>query len=151
MRSIYPLSGAAGGHLTCISSHALRRSIPDSLYLLSRPQPLFSVGRARRRTCDSWKCVPSLAALALASNRVLLADGAPAPLFQSGLVLGEPPEFWTTDRPERSRTCPTFRLMPASDLISDNTFVCQSAPAQVAKQPQDRDLQACHTSAELAS
>jgi len=37
----------------------------------------------------------------LATGKVLLADGATGTnFFAAGLTAGEPPEFWTVDRPE---------------------------------------------------
>src|SRR5262245_39914304 len=65
---------------------------------------------------------PSLAAL-LATHRVLLADGATGTnYFKAGLTSGEPPEFWTTDRPEEVTKLHQQFVAAGADIILTNTF-----------------------------
>src|ERR1700733_9984639 len=66
----------------------------------------------------------SLSAL-LSSNRVLLADGAPGTnYFAAGLTSGEPPEFWTTDRPDEVKGLHQRFVDAGADIILTNTFGC---------------------------
>ncbi len=66
----------------------------------------------------------SLSAL-LASNRVLLADGATGTnYFAAGLTSGEPPEFWTTDRPDEVTNLHQQFVDAGADIILTNTFGC---------------------------
>jgi 5-methyltetrahydrofolate--homocysteine methyltransferase len=55
----------------------------------------------------------------------LLADGATGTnLFAMGLSSGEPPEFWTTERPENIRALHQGFVDAGSDIILTNTFGC---------------------------
>src|SRR3569832_974042 len=66
----------------------------------------------------------SLAAL-LATHRVLLADGATGTnYFKAGLTSGEPPEFWTTDRPDEVVKLHQQFVDAGADIILTNTFGC---------------------------
>jgi len=55
----------------------------------------------------------------------LLADGATGTnLFAMGLESGEPPEFWTTDKPDNIRKLHQGFVDAGSDIILTNTFGC---------------------------
>ncbi len=61
----------------------------------------------------------------LSSRAWLLADGATGTnLFSMGLQSGEPPEFWTTERPENIRKLHQDFIDAGSDIILTNTFGC---------------------------
>jgi 5-methyltetrahydrofolate--homocysteine methyltransferase len=61
----------------------------------------------------------------LASKKVLLADGATGTnYFKAGLESGEPPEFWTTDRPEDVAGLHQQFVDAGADIILTNTFGC---------------------------
>ncbi len=61
----------------------------------------------------------------LASREWLLADGATGTnLFAMGLESGEPPEFWTTERPDDIRALHQGFVDAGSDIILTNTFGC---------------------------
>lgn len=66
----------------------------------------------------------SLAEL-LASRSVLLADGATGTnYFAVGLESGEPPEFWTVDRPSEVTGLHQDFVDAGADIILTNTFGC---------------------------
>ncbi len=55
----------------------------------------------------------------------LLADGATGTnLFAMGLESGEPPEFWTTEKPDNIRALHQGFVEAGSDIILTNTFGC---------------------------
>ncbi len=61
----------------------------------------------------------------LSARGWLLADGATGTnLFAMGLESGEPPEFWTVDRPENIRALHQGFVDAGSDIILTNTFGC---------------------------
>ncbi len=61
----------------------------------------------------------------LDSRAYLLADGATGTnLFAMGLTSGEPPEFWTTEKPENIRALHQGFVEAGSDIILTNTFGC---------------------------
>jgi 5-methyltetrahydrofolate--homocysteine methyltransferase len=61
----------------------------------------------------------------LARKRVLLADGATGTnYFKAGLASGEPPEFWTVDRPEEVTQLHQRFVDAGADIILTNTFGC---------------------------
>lgn len=61
----------------------------------------------------------------LTSGQVLLADGATATnFFAMGLESGEPPEFWTTEHPERVISLHQQFVDAGADIILTNTFGC---------------------------
>ena len=61
----------------------------------------------------------------LASHRVLLADGATGTnYFLKGLTSGEPPEFWTVDRPDEVMGLHQRFVAAGADIILTNTFGC---------------------------
>ena len=61
----------------------------------------------------------------LGSKQILLADGATGTnYFASGLAAGEPPEFWTVDRPEEVVGLHQRFIAAGADIILTNTFGC---------------------------
>jgi 5-methyltetrahydrofolate--homocysteine methyltransferase len=61
----------------------------------------------------------------LVSKRVLLADGATGTnYFKAGLLSGEPPEFWTVERPEEVTQLHQRFVDAGADIILTNTFGC---------------------------
>jgi 5-methyltetrahydrofolate--homocysteine methyltransferase len=91
----------------------------------------------------------SLSAL-LASNRVLLADGATGTnYFNAGLASGEPPEFWTTDRPDEVMGLHQRFVDAGADIILTNTFGCNPQRLKL-HNAQDRTHELAKRAAELA-
>ncbi len=91
----------------------------------------------------------SLSAL-LASRRVLLADGATGTnYFNAGLGSGEPPEFWTTDRPEEVTGLHQRFVDAGADIILTNTFGCNPQRLKL-HNAQDRTYELAKRAAELA-
>lgn len=91
----------------------------------------------------------SLAAL-LATDRVLLADGATGTnYFKAGLTSGEPPEFWTTDRPEKVLELHQQFVDAGADIILTNTFGCNPHRLKL-HNAQDRAYELAKRAAELA-
>ena len=61
----------------------------------------------------------------LATGRVLLADGATGTNYMvAGLGPGEPPEFWTYDRPDDVMRLHQQFVDAGADIILTNTFGC---------------------------
>jgi 5-methyltetrahydrofolate--homocysteine methyltransferase len=61
----------------------------------------------------------------LATGRVLLADGATGTNYMvAGLGPGEPPEFWTADRPDDVMGLHQRFVEAGADIILTNTFGC---------------------------
>ena len=61
----------------------------------------------------------------LATDAVLLADGATGTnYFLAGLTSGEPPEFWTVDRPDDVMDLHRRFVDAGADIILTNTFGC---------------------------
>ncbi len=86
----------------------------------------------------------------LASNRVLLADGATGTnYFTAGLVSGEPPEFWTTDRPDEVTGLHRRFVDAGADIILTNTFGCNPHRLKL-HNAQDRAYELSRRAAELA-
>jgi 5-methyltetrahydrofolate--homocysteine methyltransferase len=91
----------------------------------------------------------SLSAL-LAGNRVLLADGATGTnYFNAGLTSGEPPEFWTTDRPDAVTDLHQRFVDAGADIILTNTFGCNPQRLKL-HNAQDRTYELAKRAAELA-
>jgi len=91
----------------------------------------------------------SLSAL-LATDRVLLADGATGTnYFKAGLTSGEPPEFWTTDRPEDVTRLHQQFVEAGADIILTNTFGCNPHRLKL-HNAQDRTYELAKRAAELA-
>lgn len=60
-------------------------------------------------------------------KHVLLADGATGTnYFQAGLTSGEPPEFWTVERPEEVVGLHQRFVDAGADIILTNTFGCNA-------------------------
>ena len=91
----------------------------------------------------------SLAAL-LATNRVLLADGATGTnYFENGLGPGEPPEFWNIDEPEKVKALHRAFVDAGADIFLTNTFGCNPHRLKLHK-AQDRAFEIAKAAAELA-
>ncbi|MCE9623500.1 MAG: betaine--homocysteine S-methyltransferase [Actinomycetia bacterium] len=86
----------------------------------------------------------------LATGRVLLADGATGTnYFAAGLMSGDPPEFWTVDRPETVMGLHREFIEAGSDIILTNTFGCNRQRLKLHK-AQDRTYELARAAAELA-
>jgi 5-methyltetrahydrofolate--homocysteine methyltransferase len=86
----------------------------------------------------------------LASKHVLLADGATGTnYFSAGLTSGEPPEFWTTDRPEDVKELHQRFVDAGADIILTNTFGCNPHRLKL-HAAQDRAYELAKRAAELA-
>ena len=87
----------------------------------------------------------------LATGRVLLADGATGTNYMmAGLGPGEPPEFWTTDRPDDVMSLHQQFVDAGADIILTNTFGCNPHRLKL-HQAQDRTYELARAAAELAS
>ena len=86
----------------------------------------------------------------LSSHRVLLADGATGTnYFLAGLTSGEPPEFWTVDRPEEVVRLHQGFVDAGADIILTNTFGCNPHRLKL-HQAQDRTYELAKGAAVLA-
>jgi 5-methyltetrahydrofolate--homocysteine methyltransferase len=86
----------------------------------------------------------------LAAKHVLLADGATGTnYFSAGLTSGEPPEFWTVDRPEEVRGLHQRFVDAGADIILTNTFGCNPHRLKL-HNAQDRAYELAKLAAELA-
>jgi methionine synthase I (cobalamin-dependent) len=86
----------------------------------------------------------------LASNRVLLADGATGTnYFKAGLTSAEPPEFWTTERPEDVRRLHQQFVDAGADIILTNTFGCSPQRLKL-HEAEDRTYELAKRAAEIA-
>jgi 5-methyltetrahydrofolate--homocysteine methyltransferase len=86
----------------------------------------------------------------LATGRVLLADGATGTNYMNaGLGPGEPPEFWTTDRPESVMQLHQQFVDAGADIILTNTFGCNPHRLKL-HQAQARTYELAKGAAELA-
>ncbi|MDO8361865.1 MAG: betaine--homocysteine S-methyltransferase [Actinomycetota bacterium] len=86
----------------------------------------------------------------LATGRVLLADGATGTnYFAAGLAAGEPPEFWTVERPEEVMGLHQRFVDAGADIILTNTFGCNPHRLKLHK-AQDRTFELAKAAAELA-
>src|SRR5215813_10639505 len=86
----------------------------------------------------------------LASKRVLLADGATGTnYFKAGLTSGEPPEFWTTDRPDEVARLHQRFVDAGADIILTNTFGCNPQRLKL-HNAQDRTYELARGAAQLA-
>lgn len=86
----------------------------------------------------------------LSSGKVLLADGATGTnYFAMGLESGEPPEFWTTDHPDRVVSLHQQFVDAGADIILTNTFGCNRHRLKLHK-AQSRVHELAKRAAELA-
>jgi len=86
----------------------------------------------------------------LASKRVLLADGATGTnYFKAGLSSGEPPEFWTVERPAEVTQLHQQFVDAGADIILTNTFGCNPHRLKL-HGAQDRAYELAKRAAELA-
>ena len=86
----------------------------------------------------------------LATGRVLLADGATGTnYFAAGLESGEPPEFWTVQRPDEVMGLHQRFVDAGADIILTNTFGCNPHRLKLHK-AQDRTFELAKGAAELA-
>ena len=86
----------------------------------------------------------------LATGRVLLADGATGTnYFAAGLMSGDPPEFWTVERPDEVMNLHRQFIEAGSDIILTNTFGCNRQRLKLHK-AQDRTYELARAAAELA-
>jgi len=91
----------------------------------------------------------SLAEL-LATGKPLLADGATGTnYFAAGLASGEPPEFWTVDRPEEVTGLHQRFVDAGADIILTNTFGCNPHRLKLHK-AEARTFELAKGAAELA-
>ncbi len=86
----------------------------------------------------------------LSAGRVLLTDGATGTnYFAGGLMSGDPPEFWTVDRPDQVMDLHRRFIDAGSDIILTNTFGCNRQRLKLHK-AQDRTYELARAAAELA-
>ncbi len=86
----------------------------------------------------------------LATGRPLLADGATGTsYFAAGLASGEPPEFWTVDRPEEVTGLHQQFVDAGADIILTNTFGCNPHRLKLHK-AEARTFELAKAAAELA-
>jgi 5-methyltetrahydrofolate--homocysteine methyltransferase len=105
-----------------------------------------SAGRRR----DIMRAMRTSLTALLATHRVLLADGATGTnYFKAGLTSGEPPEFWTTDRPDEVIKLHQQFVEAGADIILTNTFGCNPHRLKL-HNAQDRAYELAKRAAELA-
>lgn len=86
----------------------------------------------------------------LATRKVLLADGATGTnYFARGLTSGEPPEFWTVERPEEVTGLHQRFVDAGADIILTNTFGCNAQRLKLHK-AEGRVYELARAAAELA-
>jgi 5-methyltetrahydrofolate--homocysteine methyltransferase len=83
-------------------------------------------------------------------KQVLLADGATGTnYFEAGLGAGEPPEFWTVDRPQEVSALHQRFVDAGADIILTNTFGCNPHRLKL-HQAEQRAYELAKRAAELA-
>ncbi len=83
-------------------------------------------------------------------KQVLLADGATATnYFEAGLAAGEPPEFWTVERPRAVSGLHQRFVDAGADIILTNTFGCNPHRLKLHK-AEHRAYELAKRAAELA-
>ncbi len=83
-------------------------------------------------------------------KQVLLADGATGTnYFEAGLTAGEPPEFWTVDRPQEVSGLHQRFVDAGADIILTNTFGCNPHRLKLHK-AEHRAYELAKRAAELA-
>lgn len=86
----------------------------------------------------------------LDSNPVVLADGATGTnYFKAGLMSGEPPEFWTVERPHEVTGLHQRFVDAGADIILTNSFGCNPHRLKL-HGAQDRAYELAKRAAELA-
>ena len=86
----------------------------------------------------------------LNARQVLLADGATGTnYFSAGLASGEPPEFWTTERPDEVKGLHQRFVAAGADIILTNTFGCNAHRLKLHK-AEGRAYELARRAAELA-
>lgn len=86
----------------------------------------------------------------LGRHRTLLADGATGTnYFAAGLASGEPPEFWTVERPEQVLGLHQQFVAAGADIILTNTFGCNRQRLKLHK-AEERSYELARRAAELA-
>ncbi len=86
----------------------------------------------------------------LANKPVLLTDGATGTnYFKAGLLSGDPPEFWNTDRPEEVMRLHQRFVDAGADIILTNTFGCNPHRLKL-HNAQSRTYELAKRAAELA-
>ncbi|MBS0364869.1 MAG: betaine--homocysteine S-methyltransferase [Proteobacteria bacterium] len=86
----------------------------------------------------------------LATKAVLLADGATGTnYFKAGLASGDPPEFWTVDRPDEVTGLHQRFVDAGADIVLTNTFGCNPHRLKL-HNAQDRTYELARRAAELA-
>jgi methionine synthase I (cobalamin-dependent) len=86
----------------------------------------------------------------LATGRVLLADGATGTnYFKAGLASGEPPEFWTVERPQEVTALHQRFVDAGADIILTNTFGCNPHRLKL-HSAQDRAYELARRATQLA-
>lgn len=86
----------------------------------------------------------------LATGKVLLADGATGTnYFAAGLEAGEPPEFWTVDRPDEVQSLHRRFVEAGADIVLTNTFGCNPHRLKLHK-AEARAYELARRAAELA-
>ena len=86
----------------------------------------------------------------LAEKGYLLADGATGTnLFNMGLMSGEPPEFWNTDKPENILTLYRGAVNAGSDVFLTNSFGANASRLKL-HNAQNRAHELSRVAAELA-
>jgi 5-methyltetrahydrofolate--homocysteine methyltransferase len=86
----------------------------------------------------------------LTTDKILLADGATGTnYFLAGLTSGEPPEFWTVDRPEAVMDLHRRFVDAGADIILTNTFGCNPHRLKL-HNAQDRTYELAKGAAQLA-
>src|SRR5580658_651624 len=83
-------------------------------------------------------------------KHVLLADGATGTnYFHAGLASGEPPEFWTVERPQEVLALHRQFVDAGADIILTNTFGCNPHRLKLHK-AEHRTYELAKRAAELA-
>lgn len=111
--------------------------------------PLFLPQAGNEPSCYHSRMRTTLTDL-LARHPVVLADGATGTnYFNAGLTSGEPPEFWTLERPQEVTGLHQQFVDAGADIILTNTFGCNPHRLKL-HNAQDRAYELAKRAAELA-